>query len=431
MNVNQQQNAGVRQREGGSGDEDERNVRARQPVRTEPFVERVSLEVGNLRVVGQPNHSRRIPTNYRLVALSQLVANATGEHGTILVATVLGISATSNETQVVQRGYNGNRGQAVAFRHTRRVTIMCTLSEPGHNTGIIFHGNGHCPRLFDDLETRDNGLLSKFNETLGVVSLVSISLALSCPGPGCMVALINPPSTDRFLANGSTPVLAPSRPLLVIGSNVEIVERPIVTEGTDMNGFVLYGCQVRVSSFKVYDTPCGGDLCDQQSLVNGGVMARRCACIQMKSRVGIVVISFELIIELTNGTSFTAHFESKKYNQHYIFNGVLPPGTRAHALDDFEIEDRIYRAARDAMDYINNNAGGFRVVGWAKRGEVQDQAVDQPGNGLPHNAPRVLVQSGNLNHHITRLDPMRPQDVDLSVLEGLKVNAATLRPAEM
>ena len=41
-------------------------------------------------------------------------------------------------------------------------------------------------------------------------------------GPGAMLLLVNPPSTDKFLANGSTPILDPQRPAIVVQSNFEL-----------------------------------------------------------------------------------------------------------------------------------------------------------------------------------------------------------------
>ena len=52
------------------------------------------------------------------------------------------------------------------------------------------------------------------------------------------------------------------------------------------------------------------------------------------------------------------------------------------------------------------------MIGWAKRGEVMDQGVSQPNNGLHGTAAKVMVQSGTLNHHITRLEPMDPTDLN-------------------
>ena len=61
--------------------------------------------------------------------------------------------------------------------------------------------------------------------------------------------------------------------------------------------------------------------------------------------------------------------------------------------------------------------GNFRVIGWMKRCMVDDQGVYQTGTFI---GPKVLVQSGNINHHITRVDPMRPQLIDKRHLDSLK-----------
>ena len=53
----------------------------------------------------------------------------------------------------------------------------------------------------------------------------------------------------------------------------------------------------------------------------------------------------------------------------------------------------MYTTFESVTRYINELCK-FRVVGWAKRGEVQDQCVEQTSNicnGLPHNAARVMV----------------------------------------
>ena len=63
------------------------------------------------------------------------------------------------------------------------------------------------------------------------------------------------------------------------------------------------------------------------------------------------------------------------------------------------------------------------VIGWTKRGAQSDQAVDQPGSGLPHNAQHIMGEVRDLGHCITRIDPMSPQHVDLVLLQMLKVDA--------
>ena len=54
-----------------------------------------------------------------------------------------------------------------------------------------------------------------------------------------------------------------------------------------------------------------------------------------------------------------------------------------------------------------------------KRGEIIDQGVEQPNT---YNAQKILVQSGSLNHHITRVDPMKPHLIEKRHLNSLKFN---------
>ena len=62
------------------------------------------------------------------------------------------------------------------------------------------------------------------------------------------------------------------------------------------------------------------------------------------------------------------------------------------------------------------------MVGWAKRGEVMDQGVSQPNNGLHGTAAKVMVQSGTLNPHITRLEPMDPTHLNSDYYDTLRFN---------
>ena len=61
--------------------------------------------------------------------------------------------------------------------------------------------------------------------------------------------MANPQGTDKFVANGSTPILIPHRPAVVINDSFNFPLRHIITEGTDMNGFILNDCEIKPLSF--------------------------------------------------------------------------------------------------------------------------------------------------------------------------------------
>ena len=237
---------------------------------------------------------------------------------------------------------------------------------------------------------------------------------MTIKGPGAIILLANPQGSDKFMANSSTPILIHQRPAIVINSNFNLPLRHIITEGTDMNGFILNDCEIKPLSFHVCNTKCGVNLCDRQRVDVG-----KCACYQMPNRSGSVIISIELRVTLPDGNTFTAYFRSKWFVEKYVLNGNLPADVRASSFEDFEIEDCFFRSLDYIMKYINSN-GKFQVVGWAKRGEVMDQGVSQPNNGLPHNAAKVMVQSGTLNHHVTKIEPMTPSLLHSQYYDSLR-----------
>ena len=112
------------------------------------------------------------------------------------------------------------------------------------------------------------------------------------------------------------------------------------------------------------------------------------------------------------------------FSRNVVLNGTLPVGTRATNFEDYEIEDRLYSTLDNITKYINGTCK-FQIVGWAKRGEVMDQGVAQPSQGLHHTAAAIMVQSGSLNHHITKLDPMKPSILSQNYLDSIRFDVST------
>ena len=143
------------------------------------------------------------------------------------------------------------------------------------------------------------------------------------------------------------------------------------------------------------------------------------------NKSGKIAVVWGLRVKLPNGPVFRTSFTSKSFTNEFIFSGTMPINTKAcHFLDNYVIEDRLLEAGVNVCNYINDN-GLFMVILWVKRGEVLDQGVDQPNNGLPYNAESTKVESGNLNHHIVKLLPMHPEDIDMTVFNSLKFNVET------
>ena len=230
--------------------------------------------------------------------------------------------------------------------------------------------------------------------------------------------LVKPSTVENFLSGSSTPILELSRPLVLIDDNFNFPTRPIVAHGIDSSGCILPNARISIQSADVFDTECHGRMCDQQSLMKAGCMAPKCACMQM-NQSGKVAISWDLKITCEDGSTIQTKFMSKQFTREFVMTGDLPMNVTASSFSHNVVDDRLFDAGQDVCDYINLR-GGFKIVLWVKRGVVMDQGVDQPNNGLPYNAARTTVQSGNLNHHIVRIIPMNPERIDLERLQAIK-----------
>lgn len=89
-----------------------------------------------------------------------------------------------------------------------------------------------------------------------------------------------------FLINATTHILTPKWPATVITSNFKLPTHEIVTEGIDINGFIIHNYVLHVKSFEVANTRCDINLCGRQN-----DNSLNCPCFQMTSHSGNVVVS--------------------------------------------------------------------------------------------------------------------------------------------
>ena len=129
------------------------------------------------------------------------------------------------------------------------------------------------------------------------------------------------PSNDRFFSNVTTPILSPQHPLLVLKTNLEYPVCPIISERTNINGFMILNFKVVINSFRFVDSLYGGSFCDHKSLINGDVMSNRCPCIQIMNWVGITAIHWDSKVNLEYENNYNTHISSKWFMQKYMLTG--------------------------------------------------------------------------------------------------------------
>ena len=110
-----------------------------------------------------------------------------------------------------------------------------------------------------------------------------------------------------------------------------------------------------------------------------------------------------------------------------MFKERLGAHIRASYFSDPDIEDELLSCTRNVMRYINDR-GGFRIIGWAKRGMIQDQGAvaqqdqGQQRYGQPTNQGNNMVENADVRLHIVRIDPTNPENIVMEELNALKYN---------
>ena len=136
---------------------------------------------------------------------------------------------------------------------------------------------------------------------------------------------------------------------------------------------------------------------------------------------GKTMIVLTVTVRQTDGSEFDVSFASKWFMLNFLLSGQFPVGTCADDFSHYDVNDRMWDAVEKVFQYINEN-GGFRAFVWAKRGVVQDAGVGQPDG---YGAERIAVESGILNHHLARLEPMEPEKIDVATLWQKQFNVDT------
>ena len=97
----------------------------------------------------------------------------------------------------------------------------------------------------------------------------------------------------------------------------------------------------------------------------------------MKSRIANAAVVCEIVLTDMNGnTIFEAvDFSSLKFKDLYMKN-ALSRNIPANYFDDYEKIIELDNAVTRIVTFINNN-NGFVVIGWYKRGEIEDRGSEE------------------------------------------------------
>ncbi len=235
-------------------------------------------------------------------------------------------------------------------------------------------GNAKYDRIFTLADLKTPGkcfaiITESPNETDRLLQYMRDSSAL-----GDMLVLHEPESPTRAL--NDMPVvntLSPLYPVEELASDDLPTVNLVAPQVGQQRYFFLKCKTIRISRLQIMPASCRGVFCDRQQLPNRLVS---CGCLFTARAAALVVqfhVTFEYIDEAGNDASYTVtNFRSWRTTK--LFVAPITPTTDLTTY--YNSRDTVRELVSESVDLVNNN-GGWSILGWYRRGEVNDASGNQ------------------------------------------------------
>ena len=230
-----------------------------------------------------------------------------------------------------------------------------------------------------------------------------------CVTIGTYISIINPQPITSWFCN-EIPIIECRGSCFVmkcVGGSFEVnMDTSITTNVTRC--FVKNNVDVDVLSTDVHSTKCSGLFCDRQRSLEISRGNRSCGCYSMNNRVSSIAILHRVEISVGGVQLFSMDdFSSLNFINLYL-KSRFSWNVRANLLDFTPAYFQMQKCITKIIELINNN-GGFTVIGWYKRGEINDISNDESQND---------VESGEVVHHIVSIYPTNPDVLKMHEFEN-------------
>lgn len=311
----------------------------------------------------------------------------------------------SSNARIYSRGHNGKKvAEKVSYKRIYLCVVMASnlhksqlfyIMQSQHYNIDIWNGN---------TEHRDNGIITV----------------------GSLIRFLSPSVVERFMQeiplitfNSRAIALFPLSKYPSIAIENEIV-------GNSSAAFIYNYTLINVWNMRVQSTSCSGFHCDRQRVADWNTTGRGCGCFNnMPNHSNLAIILSVSFKSPDDQTRVMMDFSSKQFI-HLCTNGSIPIDVRSSQLQAtnaaFEMEDAIIKT----VEYINNN-GGWTIIGWYKRGIINDQSMI----GMTEDGEQQKVDSGTVHFHIVSLLPSNRDFLNNSsdlgkALDNIKFNVRTI-----
>ena len=297
---------------------------------------------------------------------------------------------------------NRNRNTGNQTNYTRLFLVRVYSQNESNRLCYLMEGRTENKRLWKyNCELRDNGVI-----TIGTV----FRLLAPRPIENVMVGDI-PLLVSKFPAR----VLKDPSRFVSIGINLQ-------TQGNESFAFVANNANITIDGFTPVPTSCSGLFCDRQRVDDWYGTDRGCGCYSMTHRRSSIGFQHDVTSTLNSGDTISmSGFSSAKFSKLYL-SANFSPNTNVDQLEFTSEFFEIMNHLEQVVDYIHDN-GGFTIIGWYKRGVINDRSLCQNNtsagnNNSSSNNESIEVDNGQANFHITQIFPTNRDFTDPTTLLG-------------
>ena len=320
------------------------------------------------------------------------------------------VNISGNQGAYIYSNRNRNRNNGSQTNYTRLFLGRVHASNEGSKLVYIMETRTQNRDLWKmNVEHRDDGKL-----TIGTV-----------------FRMLAPRPVESFMV-GDIPLLVTKFPVIIMSvpHHFPRVSVDYQIQGNSAFAFVMRGMKLKVGGLTPIATSCSGLFCDRQRVDDWNGTERGCGCYAMHHRRSSIALQFDIAImndldgeQVISMNSFSSNRFSKLFLTESISPSVLLQQLQ-FTNEFFALEDKVI----EMVNYINEN-GGFTVIGWYKRGVINDRSlVSGNSNGASSNQTNdnVMVDNGEVNFHVTNLIPDSALVEDSEAFQALKFDVSRI-----
>ena len=215
--------------------------------------------------------------------------------------------------------------------------------------------------------------------------------------------MLQPRRIDKEI--GGIPCVSSDLSAIVMEDAYPLLSVLIDLGSSSFSSFVQNGASIRVRRTLSLSTNCSGFFCDRQRVKEILEAGKGCGCYHAQTYLNPIAITHDIHVTPANADHNiikVLNFSSMKFTSIYMkgyFNKSVDPGLIQLTNPYWTLRDCV-----KAIETLVNDNGGWTVIGWYKRGMINDKSLLAAGK-VGGNNEEVNVEASVMTHHTVSVFP--------------------------